>query len=717
MGRRVRTPNVLLGRLALVAVLAAALLVVLALPASAHASFVSSQPGPGTGLPQAPGEVVLRFSEPLVLEGSSVDVVDAAGASATDGPVERVEGSPKALRRELGLLPPGVYTVRWTTLSPLDGHTLRGEYKFAIGSTTLGDERVEASPLSSEGPLGLAGRFVGLAGLVVWIGAALLVGPSRRAGLSLRRHQLLLRWGSGAAAVGTAASLLGTSLVATGGAGAVFDIVAGGRSGMLRAGLVVIALVGSLVARGPRWLVLGLAGLGVLAEASSGHAGSSPDPLLTTAAFAAHLVAVGVWTHAVLASLLSERGTGQALRVFTPVAVGAGVLVALTGVASASLELTGMRDLVDTAYGRTVLLKSVPLLGMAAAGITHNRRRRRQDRATGDRARLRRPLVAEVVAAAVGIAVATALVGFPNPPREDATAVASVDVPGRLQQVLDSGPALTFAGATGPYVLGVTVTPPRPGEVTVLAQVLGAIAGDAIRDVQLVATGPDGAVVEAGLPPCGEDCWEAEVTLQGRGQWELAVTATSNRGPLEVVSTVELPAPDGGPVFERLMVAMADVESARVNEALSNSVVETVIRSEYRFMAPDRMRWDVAGKSSRIAIGDIGYIRSEPDVPWTKYPWPGEGFRWPGAFYREFFTDVESVRVVDQEVIGDRPATVVTFVQPSYPAWYRVWVDRETGRILRLEMRASRHVMDQDYGPYDVPLEVEAPPASRTVER
>lgn len=715
---RSRVWSVLLTRLASLVVLTASLLVVLALPAGAHASFVSSQPRPGSGLPQAPGEVVMRFSEPLVLEGSSVEVTDAAGTTATDGPVERVEGSPKALRRDLGLLPPGVYTVRWTTLSPLDGHTLRGEYKFAIGSTTLGEQRVEASPLSSEGPLGLAGRFVGLAGLAVWIGAALLVAPSRRAGLSERRRHLLLRWGASAAAVGTATALLGTSLAATGGVTAVFDVIAGGRSGALRAALVVLGMTGALSARGPRWLTVGLASLAVLAEAASGHAGSNPDPLLATAAFASHIVAVGVWIHAVLASLLSDRATRAALRVFTPIAVAAGVLVAVTGVASASLELSGYNDLVDTAYGRTVLLKTVPLLGMAAAGITHHRRRRRPDRASGDGAMLRRPLVAEVLAAAVGIAVATALVGFPNPPREEATAVAAVDVPGRLQQVLEGGPAVTFGGATGPYVLGLTVSPPRPGDVTVLAQVLGARAGDAIRDMQLVATGPDGAVVEHDLAACGEDCWEAEVTLDGRGRWQLEVSATSNRGPLQVVSDVELPAPDGGPVFERLMAAMSDLGSAKVSEVLRNSLVEPVIPSEYRFVAPDRMRWDVGGgRSSRVAIGDTGYLRTEPDAPWTRYPWPGNGFRWPGAFYRSFFTDVQTVRVVGEETIAGRPATVVTFVQPTYPAWYRAWVDRNTDRLLRLEMRASRHVMDQDYGPYEVPLEVEPPPPSRTAER
>lgn len=653
---------------------------------------------------------MLRFSEPLVLSGSSVEVTDAAGTVATDGAVEVVEGSPKALRRDLGLLPPGVYTVRWTTLSPLDGHTLRGEYKFAIGSTTLGEERVEASPLSSEGPFGLAGRFVALSGLAVWIGLALLAGRARRAGLEEDRRRRLMRLAAVAAAVGSATSLAGTALAATGDLAAVPAVLAGGRSGLLRAAVLGLAAVGALTARrGPR-VTAWLAGLAVLAEASSGHAGSNPDPLLAATAFTTHLVAVGVWVDAALISLLTERPTARALRIFSPVALAAGVVVALTGAASATLELNGVRDLVDTAYGRTVLLKSVPLLGMAAAGLVHHRRRRR-DAASS----LRRPLLVELLAAAVGIAVATALVGFPNPPREEDAAAVAQDVPGQLQQLLGAGPVLTFGSATGPYVLGVTVAPPRPGEVTVLAQVLGAAPDDAVRDMQLVARGPDGAEVRTALGSCGEDCWRGEADLQPGGRWELEVTGRSNRGPLRSAIETGLPAPDGRPAFDRLITAMSSLSSAVVTEELRNSLEEPVIGSEYRFVAPDRMRWDVAGGSSRIAMGETGYLRPDTDAPWDRYPWPGEGFGWPGDFYASFFTDVRAVRVVDADASdAGRSAMELTFVQATYPAWYRAWIDRDTSRLLRLEMRADRHVMDQVYGPYDVPLEVEAPADAET---
>lgn len=683
-------------------------------PAFAHASFVSSQPQPGSGLPQAPGEVVLRFSEPLVMDGSSVQVLDQGGAAATDGPTRSVENSSKDLRRDLGLLAPGIYTVKWTTLSPLDGHTLTGSYKFAIGATTLGEQDVQASPLSSEGPLGLAGRFVALAGLAVWIGGQLLAGPAGRAGLSAGGRRRITRAAASAAAAGTILSLASTALVATGSLAALPAVAAGGRSGLLRLLVAAAAAAGAVLAGRPRRFTLPLAILAVLAEAASGHAASNPDPQLATAASAAHLAAVGVWVYAVLASLAARQRLREALSTFTPHAVAAGLLVAATGTASAALQLTSVGDLVTTAYGQTVAMKALPLVAMGAAGVVHYRRRSDPDVQTR---RLRRPLAVELLAAAAGLGVATALVGFPNPPQEQAVSEVAADTQTQLQ-LATNGPAVTFARATGPYVLGVTATPPRPGKVTVLAQVLGAEAGDAIREVTVEATGPEGRQARRRLTGCGNDCWKADIDLDAQGRWELAVTAASNRGRLTAASTFQLPTPEGTRIFQQTLQAMNKIRSAKVDEKLRDSLRHPPIVSDYTFVAPDRMRWTVpTGGSTRIAVGDTGYLRREDATTWKRYPWTGDPFSWPTGFYASFFADATAFRVVERTRHNGRPATVLTFVQPSYPAWYRLWTDRETNRVLRLEMRAEKHVMDQRYGPYNIPLEVTAPPADRTVAR
>ncbi|MGH3440441.1 MAG: copper resistance protein CopC, partial [Nitriliruptorales bacterium] len=78
------------------------------------------------------------------------------------------------MRRDLGLLGPGTYTVRWTTVSPLDGHTRKGTHTFAIGGRATSEQAIESDPVSSQGWLGLAGRWIALAGLVAWAGHTVL---------------------------------------------------------------------------------------------------------------------------------------------------------------------------------------------------------------------------------------------------------------------------------------------------------------------------------------------------------------------------------------------------------------------------------------------------------------------------------------------------------------------------------------------------------------
>ncbi len=128
-------------RLVLVAVLA---LPMLPASAGAHAGLVASTPSPGMGLPQAPGAVVLRFSEPLNAQVSRIEVVDQTGRDVAAGPTMPVEGDPQAMQRKLSLLSPGQYTVRWTTVSTRDGHTRRGSYAFGIATASLGNERIAA---------------------------------------------------------------------------------------------------------------------------------------------------------------------------------------------------------------------------------------------------------------------------------------------------------------------------------------------------------------------------------------------------------------------------------------------------------------------------------------------------------------------------------------------------------------------------------------------
>src|SRR5260370_41742726 len=96
--------------------------------ASAHATLVGADPAPGASLPQAPGAVVLHFSEAVDRARSTVTVTGPGGRDATVGPSEGVPSDGRAVRRPLGLERPGRYDVTWTSVSLDDGPLETGRY-------------------------------------------------------------------------------------------------------------------------------------------------------------------------------------------------------------------------------------------------------------------------------------------------------------------------------------------------------------------------------------------------------------------------------------------------------------------------------------------------------------------------------------------------------------------------------------------------------------
>ena len=79
---------------------AAAAMLMLAQPASAHADLIRSDPPDGSVLAQAPSVARLWFSEEISPEFSSARVVDRAGATVTGSHVQ-AGGDPRQLTVEL----------------------------------------------------------------------------------------------------------------------------------------------------------------------------------------------------------------------------------------------------------------------------------------------------------------------------------------------------------------------------------------------------------------------------------------------------------------------------------------------------------------------------------------------------------------------------------------------------------------------------------------
>ena len=294
-------------------------------------------------MPTPPAALRLRFSEPLDLSGTWIVVADERGTR-----VDRDDltlGPPNDRLATIGLadLGEGVYTVRWSTLSQVDGHRWQGAYRFGVGRTppTAVDT---PSPLPS--PAELLVQWIALIATALVVGGlafrtwalepALAGQPSPVVLARTARILRLALWLLAAASVGELVAALGllspqsTGLAPLGKAGAL---------ALLR--LALAPMIGYLAApsapSGSAGMALAFAGMLVLTRGQVGHAAA--QGLVPVLVDTAHQLAATVWLggvamFAALAPTLRAERAGAARAVvarFWRLAAGAAALALLTG--------------------------------------------------------------------------------------------------------------------------------------------------------------------------------------------------------------------------------------------------------------------------------------------------------------------------------------------------------------------------------------------------
>jgi hypothetical protein len=150
---------------------------------------------------------------------------------------------------------------------------------------------------------------------------------------------------------------------------------------------------------------------------------------------------------------------------------------------------------------------------------------------------------------------------------------------------------------------------------------------------------------------------------------------------------------------------MGRLDSLRVSETLGPA--DPVVRSQYTFVAPDRMRLDSGSRYQLIVVGRTQYQRGGGAKHWNvsrgapriKVPL----LTWSG------FKAVAS-RIVGGEKSETGASTIVSFFSGdvSNPLWFRLWIDGDR-HVHRMEMRALGHFMDQRLFAFDERLRIEAP--------
>ncbi len=398
--------------------------------ASAHASLVSTEPGDGSMMAQAPKSVRLRFNEPV--RPAAIKLIDGEGRVRDDAKVSAHDDTIEiALPDNLAR---GAQFISYRVFSA-DGHPVGGSLTFSLGMpagnvVARTDDNFGLAPMIWLARIGVyLGLFVGVGG--VFFGAWV----SRRGpGASVIATALIVGFFSAIAALG----LQGLDLLAL----PFADIVtvapwktAAATSLLSSIMIAMAAMVAAAVARrdvpvGAARALSALAIVGVgLALAASGHASTAPPQWLSRPMVFLHGIGVAFWIGAFAPLVAMARiPSGSLLPVlnrFSRAAVPVVGVLVLTGLILATVQLESFRALIETKYGLILSIKLalvVVLLGLAALN-----RFRLTPALALDPSSIS-PLVRSILAeCVVAIAVLAVVAGwrFTPPPRALVTAIAT----------------------------------------------------------------------------------------------------------------------------------------------------------------------------------------------------------------------------------------------------------------------------------------------------
>ncbi|MBI1256150.1 MAG: hypothetical protein GC204_01645 [Chloroflexi bacterium] len=399
-------------------------------PIWAHANLLRSDPTPNTALDSAPQTISLWFSEAVEPDFSRITLLDSKG-NAVNTPSSLVDpNDAKHMTLAPGALADGVYTVSWRAISAADGHATSGSFAFAVGQVT-GLAALAAPDNETIPPFSAPVRWFDLLALALVVGSvAFAVCVTCPPDHEQRMRRLMI---VGWLLAGLAALVLLLYQAAQAANGSLLDALAAVPTILTATRFGVLWLLRLVV-----WMVLGMAlrrrrygialvagGTLLLVHALYSHASATYDLLPAVASDWLHLAATALWVGGIaqfINLLLPLPSTPQELvplvRRFSNYARLCVVLVIVTGLYSAWLEVGSVAALVDSLYGRALIVKGilfVPLLLIAAINLFLTPRGLRSGAAVWSK-RLR-GLIGVELALMVGIFAAVAVMASANPAR------------------------------------------------------------------------------------------------------------------------------------------------------------------------------------------------------------------------------------------------------------------------------------------------------------
>ncbi len=248
--------------------------------------------------------------------------------------------------------------------------------------------------------------------------------------------------------------------------------------------------------------------------------------------------------------------------------------------------------------------------------------------------------------------------------------------------VLPARDALVLAGRSGRDAVAVAVRP--AGTDT---------------EVMVTVLGPDGLGAN-GLPVrvdgvsaagCGRGCYRALVPGH-------PAVARVDAGAGTVVFPLRTVPGPAAALVATAGRALRNATSTVFRDRLSSGPGHT-LRTLWKEQAPDRLSYVIDHGSAGIVIGARRWDR-QPGGRWiasSQFPLKLPAVPWTGA-------------VTNAHILAaDSGGWTVSFLDRSTPAWFRVRIDRRTGRPKWFAMTAAAHFMVDEYLAYDGKVEIRPP--------
>jgi copper transport protein len=393
-------------RVVVAAGLAGALVVVLAVPASAHAILESTSPADGSVISQSPSQVTMTFNENVEIQLGAVRLFTCSGSRIDIGAPRHASATDHEVVVSVPHLSNGTYLVSWRVISAYS-HPVHGGFTFTVGQAASQASCTAATNTKTSTTVGVlfaidrVTLFTALA-LLIGGGVFLILIARGTSAAPLTWLLACLGWALTVTATVTGVMLQGPYGEGTGLGDAfkwsvVHDILHTHYGAVAEWRLVLLALAI------PALLYLrratstqplppfGLVGCGALAVAlaatpgMAGHADTGSETFLALPLDTAHVLAMCIWLGGLVALLVGALGgtfsgnLRRAITAFSQLALASVLVLVISGL-FASWRQVGftIKGYTSTSYGNILLVKLAivaTLIAVAAVSrsIVHQR--------------------------------------------------------------------------------------------------------------------------------------------------------------------------------------------------------------------------------------------------------------------------------------------------------------------------------------------------------